>query len=206
MDIRANIWYIATLPTWLGLLRDILLMISIVLTMVAALWGQLEHRAKQIMPWCLMSRREAPAQNSLMLNYVTSSTPGSLVRSLKRKHLLVSVGICGSLIIRLMIVFAAGLLRLEYKTLSLGTRLSGKDIFDITRSYSSPSHSDDHDYWTNTDYWTRLKYGLHFPHGTTSQFAVQSFVNDDDSKSGFKEFSLFNYNRGLKLFQEYMIC
>lgn len=167
---------------------------SIVLTMVAALWGQLEQRAKQIMPWCLMSCREAPTQNSLMLNYVTSSTPGSLVRSLKRKHFLVSVGICGSLTIRLMIIFAAGLLRLEYRTLSLGTRLSVEDVFDITGNLNHSSSS-----WDTTipvtqgfDYWAILKYGLHHPHGTTSQLAVQSFVNGDDSKSDFKEFSLFN--------------
>lgn len=152
----------------------------LVLIIIAALWGQLEQRAMQIMPWCLMSRGEAPAQNSLMLNYVTTSMPGSLFRSFRRKHFLVSIGICGSLILRLMIIFASGLLRLEYRSLIFGTRLSVEDVFSPTKNVS---------YWdgvlpgmNNLNYWAILKYGLSRPHGTTSQFAVQTFVASDDGK------------------------
>lgn len=170
-------------PARLGSMRWTLLTRYIVLTMIAALWGQLEQRAKQIMPWCLMSRGEAPAQNSLMLNYVTSSTLGSLFRSLRKKHLLVSIGICGSLILRLIIVFASGLLRLEYRSVVLERTLIVEDIFDLMKNTES---------WdtifpvTNgLKYWAILRYGLPYPHGTTSELAVQSFITGDDSKFRF---------------------
>lgn len=147
--------------------------------MIATLWGQLELRAKQIMPWCLMSRGETPAQNGLMLNYVTSSTIGSLVRSLKRKHFLVSIGICGSLILRLMIIFASGLLRLEYRTLTVERPIRLEDVFDFNRIFEE----DEGPVTTVFKYWGALKYGVPLPHGTTSQFAVQSFATTNYGKS-----------------------
>lgn len=148
--------------------------------MVAAVWGQLELRARQMMPWCLMSRGEAHAQNSLMLNYITSSMPGSLVQSLKRKHFLVSIGICGSLILRLMIIFASGLLRLEYRSLAFSKDLSLEDVFNLNKN------ADDYivaDVSNLLKYWAILSYNLPYPHGVTSQFAVQSFFTDDGGKS-----------------------
>lgn len=149
--------------------------------MVAAVWGQLELRARQMMPWCLMSRGEAPAQNSLMLNYITSSMPGSLVLSLKRRHFLVSIGICGSLILRLMIIFASGLLRLEYRSLAYSKDIRVEDVFNLNKN------ADDYifDDLTDLNYWAILSYDLPYPHGVTSQFAIQSFVTDDGGKSLF---------------------
>lgn len=142
-----------------------------VLTMVAALWGQLEQRARQIMPWCLMSRGKTPSQNSLMLNYITSSTPGSLFRSLRRRHFLVSIGICGSLIFRLTIIFAAGLLRLEYRSVASERALNVEDIFDLTKKVNYFSWDINNPVQNVLNYWAIFKYGAPYPHGTTSQFA-----------------------------------
>lgn len=196
-------------PMGLVLFWHSLLTRMIALTMVAALWGQLEQRARQIIPWCLMSRQKIPAQNSLMLNYVTSSTLGSLVRSLKRKHFLVSISICGSLIFRLIIIFAAGLLRLEYRSLASGRDFIVKDIFDPTKKASSSPWNAPPTTFPVSDgikYWATLKYGLPYPHGITSQFAVQSFAADDDGKLHFQEFliSTTSHER-LTLLQDNMI-
>lgn len=147
--------------------------------MIATLWGQLELRAKQIMPWCLMRRGATTTENGLMLNYITSSTVGSLVRSLKKKHFLVSIGIGGSLLLRLMIIFASGLFRLEYRSLAVDRSISVVDIFDLSRQY----HQNGGPMTPIFKYWGALKYGLPLPHGTTSQFAFQTFVTDDDGKS-----------------------
>lgn len=117
-----------------------------------------------------------------MLNYVTSSMPGSLFRSFKRKHFLVSIGICGSLILRLMIVFASGLLRLEYRSLTFEMRLSVEDIIDLTKNVSIETWATVYPDSSGLNYWATLKYGLPYPHGTTSQFAAQSFVPGDDGK------------------------
>lgn len=150
--------------------------------MIAAVWGQLELRARQMMPWCLMSRGEAPAQNSFMLNYVTSSMPGALVLSLKRRHFLVSIGICGSLILRLMIIFASGLLRLEYRSLAYGKDLSLEDVFNLNKNADDYMNADLSNLFK---YWAILRYNLPYPHGVTSHFAVQSLVTDDGGKSRY---------------------
>lgn len=168
-----------------------LLTILIVLTMIAAFWGQLEQRAKQIMPWCLVSHGIGPAQNSLMLNYVTSSTLGSLVRSLRRKHFLVSTAIFGSLILRLTIIFSSGLLRLEFRSLTSERAIGVEDIVDLAKdvSYFVSSYTLDTTapVTNGLNYWAMFKYGLPHPHGTTSQFAVQSFATGDDGESHYKE-------------------
>lgn len=176
-------------PTGLDSLRDTLLIGSVVLTIIAAFWGQLEQRSRQIMPWCLMSRGEAPAENGLMLNYVTSSMPGSLFRSFKKKHFLVSIGICGSLILRLIIIFASGLLRLEYWSLTFGTRLSIEDNIFPSKNVSLTYSDTDLPGGNGLRYWSMLKYGLPYPHGITSEFAVQSFVTGDDGKFRFQKHS-----------------
>lgn len=156
---------------------------SIVLTIIAALWGQLEQRSRQMMPWCLMRSGEVSGQNSLMLNYITSSTLGSLARSFKRKHFLVTIGICGSLTLRLMIVFASGLVRLEYRSMTHGRDLVIEDIFDLAKHVDYPQTENVLPVTIALNYWALLKYGLTYPHGTTSRFAVQSFASGNDGKS-----------------------
>lgn len=151
--------------------------------MIAALWGQLELRARQIMPWCLMSRGKTPAHNSLMLNYVTSSTLGSLIRSFKRKHFLVSAGICGSLVLRLIIVFASGLIQLEYRSLAFERGISVEDIFDLKKNVTYTYWEDPFPVKTSFNYWASQRYGLPLPHGTTLQFAAQTFLTGDDGNS-----------------------
>lgn len=155
--------------------------------MIATFWGQLEQCAKQIMAWSIMRRCETTTQESLMLNYVTASIPGSLFRSLKRRHFLVSLGISGSLILRLTIIFSSGLLRLEYKSVSSARSLVFLDIVDPTKSI-------DYQDWQNFSpvrnalgYWSILKYGLPYPRGTTPQFAVQSFIASDDGMCHYRE-------------------
>lgn len=151
---------------------------SIVLTMVAALWGQLEQCTKQIMPWSLMSRGETIADHSLMLNYITSSMPGSLFRSLKRRHFLVSLGISGSLILRLLVIFSSGILRLEYKYVTSTRELSLQDVISPAKDFANLNYG----LTNNIAYWSLIKYGLPYPHGTTPQFAVQSFKSNDDGR------------------------
>lgn len=168
--------------------------------MIAALWGQLEQCAKQIMPWSIMSHGKTTTAHGLMVNYSTSSLPGSLFRSLKRRHFLVSVGISGSLVLRLMIIFSSGLLRLEYRSVASMKDLNFQDTIDLTKNVS-------HSYWDNVrtalDYWSISKYGLSYPSGVTPQFAVQSFIASDQGRCRFQGF--LNWHAEVD-FQGYFRC
>lgn len=150
--------------------------------MFAALWGQLEQSAKQIMPWSIISSNGAITEHGLMLNYLTSSMLGSLYRSLKRRHFLISLGICGSLLLRLAIIFSSGLLRLEYRSVTSASDLRFQDTFDLSKKVNHAERGPLFPEEKSLGYWSILKYGLSYPSGTTSRSAVQSFTASEDSK------------------------
>ncbi|KAB2569610.1 hypothetical protein BFW01_g12268 [Lasiodiplodia theobromae] len=153
---------------------------TFVLTMAAALWGQVEHSAKQMMPWSLMSRGETVAKHGLLLNYLTSSMPGSLIRSLRRRHFAVSIGISGSLVLRLLIIFSTGLLSLEYRSVTSSRDFVFQDDFDLSKDYAALEDDGFRPLSNTVNFWATLNYNLSYPHGATSQYALQSFAPSDD--------------------------
>lgn len=153
--------------------------------MIATVWNQLEQCAKQIMPWSIMLGNKTSAEHSLMLNYMTSSMLGSLIRSLKRRHFLVTLSISGSLILRLSIIFSTGLLRLQYRPVTFTGSLHSQDTIDLTKTVTYVDRQDGNvsaPISCGNGYWYIHKYGLSYPNGATQQFAVQSFTASDDGK------------------------
>ncbi|GME51181.1 uncharacterized protein LTHEOB_12502 [Neofusicoccum parvum] len=149
-----------------------------VLTVFAALWGQVEYRSKQIMPWSLMARGPTSMEHGLLLNYMTSTTLGSLYRSVRRRHFLVSIGISGSLILRLLIIFSTGLLSLEYRPMVYDKEFLTLDTLDLAKEveYIEWLTDEFRPLSNGINFWAILNYNLSHPHGTTSEYAVQSFV------------------------------
>src|SRR6266513_1534694 len=86
---------------------------SLVLTLLAALWGQVEFRAKQLMPWKIMSTGPAPAKDTLFLDYISPWNVVALGSSLRAFHFPVVLAIGGSLLIKLLIVVSTGLFMLQ---------------------------------------------------------------------------------------------
>lgn len=80
-----------------------------VFVLTAALWGQVQYRALQFMPWLLMSRGYAPASQSVLLDYISPWSVISLIKAVRRKHFLAALAINGTILIQLAIVFATGL-------------------------------------------------------------------------------------------------
>jgi hypothetical protein len=80
-----------------------------VFVLIAALWGQVQYRALQIMPWLLMSRGYVPASQSVLLDYISPWSVTSLIKAARKKHFLVVLAISGTILIKLAIVFATGL-------------------------------------------------------------------------------------------------
>ncbi|OJD37604.1 uncharacterized protein BKCO1_6000201 [Diplodia corticola] len=154
---------------------------TFVLTMAAALWGQVEHSAKGIMPWTLMSRGPTVAEHGLLLNYLTSSMAGSMVRSLRRGHFAVSIGILGSLVVRLLIIFSTGLLSLEYRSVTNAKDFVFQDSPNFAKvvDYTSFSSEQFRPLSNGVNFWAILDYNLSYPHGATSKYALQSFAPSD---------------------------
>ncbi|KAL1614610.1 hypothetical protein SLS56_012054 [Neofusicoccum ribis] len=84
-----------------------------VLAIVAALWGQVEHRTKQAMPWHVLQKQPTPASATLLLDYITPSLPETLLQSFRSSHWPVAVATISSLLIKLLTVASTGLLVLQ---------------------------------------------------------------------------------------------
>ncbi|GME26528.1 hypothetical protein GTA08_BOTSDO12789 [Neofusicoccum parvum] len=84
-----------------------------VLAIVAALWGQVEHRTKQAMPWHVLQTQPTPASATLLLDYITPSLPETLLQSFRSSHWPVAVATISSLLIKLLTVASTGLLVLQ---------------------------------------------------------------------------------------------
>jgi hypothetical protein len=79
---------------------------------VAAFWSRLEYQARQSAPWSAMIKGSSKASNSVLLDYVSPWMPTALLAAIKNNHYVVSFGIVGSLIFKLIIIFSAGLMSL----------------------------------------------------------------------------------------------
>ncbi|KAF2136700.1 uncharacterized protein K452DRAFT_362381 [Aplosporella prunicola CBS 121167] len=84
-----------------------------ILTVVAALWGQVEHRTKQLLPWAILRQNPTAASDTLLQDYITQSQPEVLVHSWKRAHWTVFIATACSLLIKLITVASTGLLVLQ---------------------------------------------------------------------------------------------
>lgn len=143
------------------------------------------------MPWYLMSRSQASAENSVLLNYLTPLRIVSLWKSLKRRHWLVSIGTSGSLILGLLIILSTSLLNLEHrhitKTFTKEEGFTTLDQFNLTKAppeqidtgfFQSPSYSISNDWY----YWGMHEHNVPRPNGMTSEYAFQTFKGPDIGK------------------------
>ncbi|KAE8374693.1 hypothetical protein BDV26DRAFT_295753 [Aspergillus bertholletiae] len=84
-----------------------------VLIIVAGIWGQVEYRTKQLMPWRLMGQTPRPASQSLLLDYVSDWNVITLFRALKHCHWVVAIAVLGTLLLKLLTVASTGLFMLQ---------------------------------------------------------------------------------------------
>lgn len=84
-----------------------------VLSVLAALWTQVEYRTKQAQPWSLLRKGPSPASKTLLLDYITTSTPEALFAALRAGHWAPVMAITSSILIKLLTVVSTGLLVLQ---------------------------------------------------------------------------------------------
>ena len=141
------------------------------LTIVASLWGQVEYRVKQLMPWKLMTKRSVPADRVLFMDYVSSWNVTALVSSCKAKHYTIALVVTGSLLLKLAIIFSAGLFSLEYlRLVQEGWPMQLTDTFNGFTDMGNSSYVQPVVTVIGT-----ARFGLDYPPGTYQSFAVQSF-------------------------------
>ena len=140
--------------------------------MVAAIWGQVEYRVLQATPWLELRRAPQPAEQNLLMNYISPWSMTALYRSLGAGHFAVTLSILGGVILKILIIVSTGLLELEPRQLSYDTVLPVPTQFNLSRARSaSPIKLGD----PRTALWVAYQGdspGTRYPAGTTSEFAV----------------------------------
>lgn len=147
-----------------------------VFTIVSALWGQVEYRALQLLPWRLMSRGLVPASDSVLLDYLSMWNVSALVKSLKRRHFIVAIAVTASLMIKLMTALSTVLFTTEDVHLKYTRELQVQKVFD-----GSTYNQSTVDGRVFLKAWGVAQHNLSNPAGTTPDRAFQNFFYDTSS-------------------------
>lgn len=155
-----------------------------VLTIVAAFWGQVEYRVKQLQPWMNMARGPASGEDSVLLDYISPWNVTALLTSLRKRHHMVTLAILGSLLIKVLIIFSTSLFALRESTSQKSNvQMIATDRFDTSeviylQTGQTGKVVDDRPYMTTIG---MNLFGSRLPPGTTDQYAFQSFDVLDDA-------------------------
>jgi hypothetical protein len=106
---------------------------TVVLTILAVYWNKLDYHTKALMPWKLMSEKPRPADQSLLLDYVSGNPLSVLKGAIRHRHVPVITSTVGSLIIILVTVSSTGLFVLQSILLHGRTTVSVLSAFDGAR-------------------------------------------------------------------------
>ncbi|KAH8896933.1 hypothetical protein GQ53DRAFT_819183 [Thozetella sp. PMI_491] len=139
-------------------------------TIVAAVWGQLEYRVKQSMPWMELRRGPLPADRTIDLNYLSPSSVISLWTSVKNHHFQVSLVILSSWLLKVLVVISTGLLSQEPQIIKTQSDFSILGKFDLN---STGLGGQDHPEIT---LWAIKQQNVSFPPGTNEEVVAESFV------------------------------
>ncbi|KAB8259372.1 hypothetical protein BDV32DRAFT_59412 [Aspergillus pseudonomiae] len=146
-----------------------------VLIIVAGIWGQVEYRTKQLMPWKLMGQTPRPASQSLLLDYVSDWNVVTLFRALKHCHWVVAIAVLGTLLLKLLTVASTGLFMLQNVRVSdVDTKLTAEATFSGT-GYGSAKVDSNAALTVVGNKFLNLPY----PVGTTDKYAFVPFHGSD---------------------------
>ncbi|KAF9895121.1 hypothetical protein FE257_000023 [Aspergillus nanangensis] len=142
-----------------------------VFILISAVWGQIEYRTKQLMPWAALTATAETPRKSILLDYISWWNVIALFKASRARHWPVVIVILGSLMLQLMTVASTGLLTLERVKLDhVDTTPLAQAVFDATSF--SPHNADGRSAFTTVGIgWLDLAY----PPGTSAEHAFQPF-------------------------------
>ncbi|OHE92149.1 hypothetical protein CORC01_12552 [Colletotrichum orchidophilum] len=139
-----------------------------VLVVVAALWRQVDHANKILMPWKELRSGLSAIHKTLLLDYVSPLVTNSLWKAIKNRHWAVVSSIVGWALILLTTVFSTGLLILETTEVTkdnveiVMTTSFDADGFDLTTVGPGPAQV----------YYAINFQNLPYPSGTSEDMVI----------------------------------
>lgn len=148
---------------------------TLVLSLVAALWGQVEYQVESAMPWVELRRQPLPAEKNLQLNYRSPWSINSLFRSLKAGHFAVSMAIAGGFVLKALIVVSTGLFAAEARSVIQPAEFQVVDRFNFSLNRNTLVESATANIDPGVAYWAVSTGDVLPPAGVNSEFATTSF-------------------------------
>lgn len=137
-----------------------------ILTLAATLWGQVEYRAKQVMPWAVLRTSPTKASETLFIDYVSINQISALRISFRAGHIPVALSVIGSLLIKLVIIMSTSLLILQEQPWTIrNVPVNSTEIFSSNVRFED-------DAVTLWDTVGLSLYNAPYPPGTSTQQAV----------------------------------
>jgi hypothetical protein len=160
---------------------------------VGAGWTKVSFHYRQLAPWRSLAAGPASADQSLLLDYVSPSSPTTLIRSVKSKHLDVSLVVTATLLLQLIVIFSTGLFALETRTIH-------RNDVPVTTHLQFANASTEVNGRSFLTAMALRQFDLKYPLGTTETFAYQTFdVSNADIRKCFPDLS-----KRIRLVGEYL--
>lgn len=150
--------------------------LTFILIIIIAFWAHVEYSSKLVMPWMVLAKSGNGSSHGFTLNYMTTTIPEALFLSLKANHLPVFLGVMGTLLLRLLVIFSTGLLTAEDKLMTHNETVLVLDHFNFSKAYGSAIVDDE-----LVTLWATSNVNLSYPSATTSDFATQSVFISNSS-------------------------
>jgi len=81
-----------------------------ILTLVAALWGRVEHQSKYAAPWIRLLRQPSRPEQTVFVNYLSDLQPLAIFNAIRNKDFAVSVASTAAIFIKVLILLSTGLM------------------------------------------------------------------------------------------------
>jgi hypothetical protein len=147
---------------------------TLVLTAIGAVWMRVDYQAKTTAPWYRLARgRPAPAEQTLLLDYVDPMPPHTLVLALRHGEFQVAASTGITLLWSLLVAFSASLI-------SLTATEIGEVAVPVTLLTSLQDSSAALQGVGSLPYYNMLglqEKNLIFPDGVTEKYAYQRFAS-----------------------------
>ncbi|KAJ5093992.1 hypothetical protein N7456_009853 [Penicillium angulare] len=154
-----------------------------ILTLISAFWGRVEFQAKQSAPWQAMLQKPERPEKSILLDYISEMQPFAMIRAIRNRHHIVTSGISGSLLLRLLLIISTSLFSLQEVEVNKGKipiqiqgNVSTLSVSDLSTASSQPFDAINGIIFENVSYEDGTTANFSFPTFSTSNTLNESAV------------------------------
>lgn len=143
-----------------------------VLVVVTVLWRQVDYAAKYIQPWAALANGPLPAEQTLLLDYITDFQIVAFWQAIRRRHVTIASTILVFVLIKVLTVISTGLFSLEPTDFDgIPQQMRVTTVFDG----SAGLPLDKIDSRAAVALYGHAQYKMLLPNGTSEHYAYQLF-------------------------------